>query len=92
MRTTFSTHLQSRGRHAPHLRNVDDQVFPRPGGSHQEPTKFTKKTDAENELKKREGDIAKGVPLRSQIARYTIRRGGEGHHRRIHNESPAIPQ
>ena len=42
----------------------------RAGRAHQEPTKFTKKTDAENELKKREGDIAKGVPLTAQIARY----------------------
>ena len=42
----------------------------RAGRPHQEPTKYTKKTDAENLLKMREGDIAKGMPLTSQIARY----------------------
>lgn len=42
----------------------------RNGRPHQEPTKFTRQRDAENLLKVREGAIAQGIPVTSQVARY----------------------
>jgi integrase len=44
----------------------------RNGRAHQEPTKFTRKTQAENLLKQREGDIAKGVPIAAAAMRTTF--------------------
>jgi len=44
----------------------------RAGRPHQEPTKFTKKTQAENLLKRREGKIADGVPISADAIRTTF--------------------
>jgi integrase len=44
----------------------------RNGRPHQEPTKYTKQTDAEKLLKIREGDVAKGLPVTAAIVRYTF--------------------
>jgi integrase len=44
----------------------------RNGRAHQEPTKYTRKTDAERLLKQREGDIAKGMPIAAAAMRTTF--------------------
>jgi hypothetical protein len=44
--------------------------YHRNGRPHQEPTKFTKKGDAERLLRVREGDIAKGLPVTPALIRF----------------------
>jgi integrase len=44
----------------------------RNGRPHQEPTKHTRKTDAEKLLKTREGDIAKGLPVTAAMGRLSF--------------------
>lgn len=44
----------------------------RNGRAHQEPTDYTRKTDAEKLLKTREGDVARGVPVSASMGRLTF--------------------
>jgi hypothetical protein len=69
----FSTHLQSQGRRGQDVRDVDARYY-RNGKPYQEATKFKKgqKGRAQALLKRREGDIANGVPVTPATLRLTF--------------------